>query len=80
MRNCCCKAASGLPSDGIARRILDDVTTAPNVGDGLAGRDDPPDANRPAASEVHDEGVGVFAAGVAGRDDGDGEEGACGSS
>ena len=90
MRSCCCNAASGLasPEAEAARRVRGDVTTAPNVGAGLAGRDeDPPpppplpalaplaEANRPAASEVHD-------AGVAGRDDddegeGEGEDGAC---
>src|SRR6266851_2014254 len=92
MRSCCCNAASGLasPEAEAARRVRGDVTTAPNVGAGLAGRDEDPvpppppppplpapaplaEANRPAASEVHD-------AGVAGRDDddeGEGEDGAC---
>jgi len=90
MRSCCCNAASGLASPGAdadaARRVRGDVTTAPNVGAGLAGRDEDPvpppplpapaplaEANRPAASEVHD-------AGVAARDDddeGEGEDGAC---
>jgi hypothetical protein len=40
-----------------------------------------PETSRPAASEVHDEGVFVVA-GVVGRDNGDGDDGtcACGSS
>ena len=95
MRSCCCNAASGLASPGAdadaARRVRGDVTTAPNVGAGLAGREEDPvpapippappplaEANRPAASEVHD-------AGVVGRDDDDNdndceaedEDGAC---
>jgi len=79
MRSCRCNAGSGLasPEAKAARRVRGDVTTAPNVGAGLAGRDEDPvrapllllpapapltEANRPAAREVHD-------AGVAGRDD-----------
>src|SRR5260221_13119566 len=71
MRNCCCNAASGLVASAAetARRVRGEVTTAPNVGDGLEGRgEDPPppeaEANRPAASDDHDEGV-------AGRSDGE---------
>ena len=76
IRSCCCKVTSGVASDETTRRVRVEVTTAPNVGDGLAGREDPPGANRPAASEDQDEGV-FPAAGVAGRDDGDGEDGNC---
>ena len=78
MRSCCCNAASGLasPDAEAARRVRGDVMTAPNVGAGLAGHDEedpvvpPPlaEANRPAASEVHD-------AGVVGRGDDDNDNG-----
>ena len=80
MRNCCCNAASGLVASATetARRVRGEVTTAPNVGDGLEGREDPPppeaDANRPAASDVHDEGV---AGRSDGECDGDDDVGAC---
>ena len=96
MRRCCCNAASGLasPEAEAARRVRSDVTTAPNVGAGLAGCDEDPvpppppppppplpplpapaplaEANRPAASEVHDAGV----AGCDDDDEGEGEDGA----
>ena len=80
MRSCCCNAASGLtsPEAEAARRVRGDVMTAPNVGAGLAGHDEedpvvpPPlaEANRPAASEVHD-------AGVVGRDNDDNDSDDC---
>ena len=43
------------------------MTTEPNVGDGLAGRDDPP-VNKPAASDVHEALAANPDAGVVGRD------------
>jgi hypothetical protein len=78
MRSSCCNVDSGLasPEAEDARRVRGDGTTVPNVGAGLAGREEDPmpapltEANRPAASEVHD-------AGVVGRDDDDNDNDDC---